>query len=257
MIKTFVFLALILASFSAFSQSDVVITLKGDTLKGKTSITSNRGSAIQTIILKNEKDKMKFKAYEIKFLLKGGEVYHTLKINGKYQLGLLIKDGYLSIYKVMGSESTASNEFSYAVLVKKGGSQLKVPNIGFKKYVSHFLNDCATVIKGFENDMYKKSDLEKIVDDYNGCINKNTRAIHNKTTTVSFDPYKVEQIEGLIKIIKEDGSLPELDSVLEMLNDLKSKIKGGTKVPSYLKNALRTSLKVNETYAKQLNQILE
>ncbi len=257
MIRTFFYLALILASFSAFSQSDVVITLKGDSLTGKASITSNRGNAIQTIILKNDKDKMKFKAYEIKSLLKGDEIYHTRKINGKYQLGLLVKEGYLSIYKISGSEAAASNEFSSSVLIKKDGSQLVVPNIGFKKYVAKFLNDCETVVKGFENDAYKKSDLEKIVKDYNGCIDKNTAILSEQKVEVNLQPDKVDKIDVLIKAIKEDGSLPELNSVLDMLNDLKSKIKGGSKVPSYLQNALRASLKANEIYTKQLNQILE
>jgi len=257
MTRTFLLFGLLLTSILGFSQTDVVITLQGDSITGKASITSNKGNAIQTVILKNGREKQQFKAYEVKILLRGDKVYHTYKLNGKYQLGLLVKEGYLSIYKFMDSETASSNEFSSSVLIKKDGSQLMVPNIGFKKHVENFLNDCETVAKGFEKNTYKKSDLEKIVDDYNDCINKNTKSLNSQKAEINLQPDKVDKIDVLIKAIKEDGNLPELDSILEMLNDLKSKVKEGTKIPTYLQNALHDSLKSNEKFTKQLNQILE
>ncbi|MCF6359611.1 MAG: hypothetical protein L3J29_02480 [Cyclobacteriaceae bacterium] len=257
MIRTFFLFNLLLISSLAWSQTDIVITLKGDSLTGKVSIAGNRGNAIQTIILKNGKNKVKFKVYEVKSLLKGDNIYHTRKINGKYQLGLLVKEGYLSIYKIMGSESTSSNEFSDRVLLKLDGTYLVVPNIGFKKYMNTYLGDCPTVSEGFEDDIYKKSDLDKIVDDYNNCIADNTKKTNDKKPEVSLNSGKVKQIEELISAIKEDGNLPDIDTVLEMLNDLKGKLKEGAKVPGYLVNALQDSLKTSVDFTQQLAQILE
>lgn len=257
MIRTFFLFNLLLISSLAWSQTDMVITLKGDSLTGKASIVGNRGNAIQTIILKNGKNKVKFKVYEVKSLLKGDNIYHTRKINGKYQLGLLVKEGYLSIYKIMGSEATASNDFSDFVLLKLDGDQLVVPNILFKKYVNRFLGDCPTISKGFENGKYKKEDLDKIVDDYNNCIADNTKKANAKKPVVSLNSGKVKQIEELISAIKEEGNLPDIDTVLEMLNDLKGKIKEGAKVPGYLVNALQDSLKANVDFTEQLAQILK
>ncbi len=53
--------------------------------------------------------------------------------------------------------------------------------------------------------------------------------------------------------IKKDGALPDMDSVLEMLNDLSSKLKKGDKIPTYLKSALQSSMHSNAEFTKQLN----
>ncbi len=81
--------------------------------------------------------------------------------------------------------------------------------------------------------------------------------MNNKKAKINLQPAKVEQVEALINDIKKEGTLPEIDSVLEMLSDLKNKIQKGDKVPSYLKNALSGSLKNNAEFAEQLDQILE
>jgi len=128
---------------------------------------------MQTVTIKNGQDKQHFKVYEVKLLTKGKGVYHTFKINGKYQLALLVKEGYLSIYKIMNSEVPTSTAFETVILIKKDGSQLVVPNLGFKKYMANFLEDCDVVVNGFVNKEYKKSEVEKIVDDYNNCIEEN------------------------------------------------------------------------------------
>ncbi len=251
------FILSLLTSFSAFGQTDQLITLKGDTLTGKTSVSFNRSTAMQTVTIKNGQDKQHFKIYEVKLLTKGKGVYHTFKINGKYQLALLVKEGYLSIYKIMNSEVSTSTAFEIVILIKKDGSQLVVPNLGFKKYMAKFLSDCKTVAKGFSENAYKKSDLEKIVGDYNNCIAENTVDFNKRKVEINQSPQKVEQIMGLTTTIKKDGNLADLEAVLEMLDDLKNKFDKGSSVPAYLKAALQNSLKNNAAYLDALTKILE
>lgn len=255
MARILLFIIILTISLPTFSQTDQVITLQGDTLSGKASISTTNN--IQNITLKMGKDKMRFKVYEIKSLIKEEEIYNTIKINGTYQLGLLKKEGYLSLYKFMDSEETSSREFSSSVLLKLDGTQLIVPNLGFKKRLEKYLGDCDVVKIGFSEDAYKKSDLEKMVDDYNGCIEKNTARLNDERTTIINNPEKVLKIEALINDIKEDGSLPGIDSVLEMLSDLSSKLKEDAKIPSYLKSALHSSFINNPEFTNQLNSILE
>lgn len=243
-------------AFATYSQSDQVITLQGDTLSGKVTISTNDHS-VQSITLKMGKDKMRFKVYEIKSLIKEEEIYNTIKINGTYQLGLLKKEGYLSLYKFMDIEETSSREFSSSVLIKLDGTQLIVPNLGFKKRLEKYLGDCDVVKIRFSENAYKKSDLEKIVDDYNSCIEKNTARLNDEKPAIINNPEKVLKIGALIIDIKEDGSLPDIDSVLEMLSDVSSKLKEDAKIPSYLISALHSSLINHPEFTNQLNSILE
>ncbi len=240
-------------SLKGYAQTDTLITLKGDKLIGKAIVSSGKNS-IQTITLKTETEKKKFKVYEIKSLQIKDDLYRPIKVSAQYQLGLLIKEGYLSWYKYQDTGS--SNSFSSSILIKADETRMIVPNLSFKKYMSKFLNDCNVVRDQFANEGYKKSDLAKIVDDYNGCIDTNTDVINSETKIVSNNPGVVNQVNNLIKRIKEDNSLEDVEGVVDMLNDLSFKIKTNAKLPSYLKNALQSSFKNNQLYTNKLNEIL-
>lgn len=244
-------------SFSVFSQNnDHIITLKGDTLIGKISI-STTDKAVQRVTVKNGKDKKHFKAYELKGITKGNNVYHTIKISNKYQLGMLVKDGYLSLYKYVNSESSSSNEFSESILIKKDGAQMEVPNLGFRKQLGDFLGDCETVQVALTNKEYSKGDLLKLIDDYNTCIEEKTAQMNSTKPAINLNPEKSKLITSLISEINNNDSLEDRVSILEMLNDLDTKVKTGATIPGYLKNALRDSLKSHSELTKQLNEILE
>ncbi len=179
MARAFFLFILILASFTGYSQADQVITLQGDTLTGK-ALVSTGSSNNQTIILKNGKNKRRFNVYEIKSMLRDDKEYHTIKINNKYQLGLLKKAGYLSLYEFTDYEEISSREYSSSILIKMDGTQLIIPNLGFKKQLNKFLSDCEAVKLAFAEKAYKQSDLEKIIDDYNNCIAENTAIFNEK-----------------------------------------------------------------------------
>jgi hypothetical protein len=256
MTRIFLLIILTFFSLSSYAQTDHVITLKGDTITGKATITSGEYS-IQSVVLKNGRDKTKFKVYQIKTLIKEDEVYHTLKIRGVYQLGLLKKEGYLSLYYFLDNKEISSTEFETSILIKKDGAQLITPNLGFNKQLAKFLDDCPNVQKRISEKEYKRSDLEQIIDDYNACIIKKTERLNSIKIVQNLKPDKVKQIATLLEAIKQDASLPNSDNVLEMLSDLKTKIKEGSKLPSYLTSALRDALKSNQNFAEQLEKVLE
>ena len=242
-------------SIEVLAQDDQVITVKGDTLVGKVNVFSGNYGA-ETILLKKGKEKTTFKVSQVKSLIKKGEVYHTIKVNSAYQMGKLVKEGYLSLYYFTSKENNSSQPFSSLVLIKMDGGQQIVPNIGFKKQIQEFLDDCKVVEANFDADAYKKSDLEKIIDDYNECIAANTEKLNNQLETGNQNLEKAEQISLLIAEIQKDGTLENIDTVVEMLNDLLEKTKNNANVPSYLESALRESLQLNSSYAEKINRIL-
>lgn len=256
MIRLFSLVILTLVTLTVFSQSDKVITLQGDTLTGKAHISTNT-NLVQAITLKKGKDKWYFKAYELKSVIIDEETFHTLKVEDKYQLGLLQKEGYLSWYKYMGSEETSSREFDTSILIKRDGTQLIVPNLGFKKQVSKYLEDCPTVSNKFLDKIYKKSDLDLIIEDYNSCIAENTEVLRTQQFNQALTQDKIKKVDTLAKAVRDDGSLTDQENVLEMLKELSIKVRSDSNIPSYLKDALRTSLKGNANFTKQINQILE
>ena len=243
-------------SLYAYSQTDKVITLQGDTLSGKVTISSAENSA-QTITLKEGKDKTRFKAYQIKSVIIDDDIYHTLKINKLYQLAIIQKEGYLSLYRFMDSEESDSREFSTLILIKKDGSQLIVPNLKFRKYLERFLQDCDYVSNKLTEKGYSKRDLELIIDDYNNCIDENTSKLETSTTEANRKLEKANKIKLLISAIEKDKSIADSESIIEMLNELSAKIKEGNVIPKFLTSALHTSLESNADYSNQLNQILD
>lgn len=256
MIRLISIIVLTIVSIPAFSQSDSVITLQGDTLSGNAIISANN-NMVQTITLKKDKKKVHFKAYEVKSLIMDEKIYHTIKIQNLYQLGLLQKEGYLSWYKYMDSQETSSRDFSASILIKRDGTHLIVPNLGLKKQLKKYLGDCNIVSEKISESAYKRSELGKIVDDYNKCIDENTLKINAQKTKKNLITDKSKEIDILITSIKEDGSLDDLRNTIEMLTDLRKKYNEGSTIPSYLKAALRASLESNSDFTEQLSQILE
>jgi len=247
-----------------YAQTDRLVTLIGDTLTGKISVSSGRNTH-QIINLRNGEDRQRFKVYQVKSVIKGSKYYVPVKVADRYQLGLLVKEGYLSLYKVRDTEETNSTSYSEKVLIKKDGSVLMVPNLAFKKFMSQFLGDCDIVRKGFEKNEYKKSDLNRIIDDYNQCITENSLTIKTEKKETELketdesspqNQSKIEKIESLIWHIRQDHTVTNLDDVIDMLHDLKNKISADKEAPSYLINALRSSLNSHKDYLEQLNQVL-
>ena len=256
--KYYFFLVLVafIASTTIAQDKEYAITLKNDTIYGKVIISSNQGLG-QQILVKNGKKKTNFKVYQLKSINTKRGIYHTLKIKGQYQMAKLEKAGYLSYYNFSGNSSTSSLLFDTPILIKRSGEQMEIPNLGFKKHIARFLSDCDNVSTNFENGVYSKGDLNKIIDDYNQCIADRTVAYNDKNVKFEKSQNKADQIDEIIKSINSSSKISDKKELLEMLGDVKSKLKSNEKVPRYLIGALNDKLASEPQLLKQLLEVIQ
>ena len=83
----------------------------------------------------------------------------------------LLQPGYLSLYAYQPEDQT---RFDGLFLKKMDGESMVVPNLGFKKYISRFLEDCPQVAQKVKDGELGKKELTELVDAYNGCIDRRT-----------------------------------------------------------------------------------
>lgn len=258
-LKTFLILIglISIVSNEVYAQSDYVVTLKGDTIQGKL-VLHLRSGVLQTASLKTEDEKLTFQVYE---LLGAGKedstIYHTKKILGKYQFAQLVKEGYLSYY-LYSEEELQSQKFTLQVLIKRDGEAQTFSNIVFKKRVSTFLDDCATVKLNFENNVYKRNDLFRIIDEYNECIERqtNNQLTLNSLEDVQLDQDKLSQFQKLEKAVNQSTALDNKNEILDMLDDVEQKLKSGQDIPGYLKEALKNNLESHPDLLALLETII-
>lgn len=223
-------------------ESDYVVTIKGDTIKGDLVIHLRSGKP-QSASIKTADNKQLFKVYELQGAGKAdGTVYRTKKILGKYQFAQLIKEGYLSYY-MYSAEEIQAEKFSLPVLIKRDGQTQTFSNMVFKKRISEFLDDCETVKLKFDNNAYKRKDLLKIIDEYNDCIEQKTNRRERKPVTAGpVDQDKLNRVKELVQAANQEASLAKQSEILEMLHDVEQKVENGEAIPGYLAGALKENL---------------
>lgn len=225
------FILLLLVSQTAKAQ-DWLVTTSADTLKGEIAIELPM-ERYEEITLKNDDGKQRFKAYQIVEFVHEGKTYKTVKHSDVYRIMLQESEGYLSHFRYRENQGY---EFASILLVKTDGESLEISNLTFKRSLSNFLKDCETVVEGFENKKYKRSDLDQIIIDYNNCIDQKTQYI-SSAVTVKEEP-EVSNHPGIAvidSILKKTDGNSDLNA---MLDDIKSKLSKGQAVPGYLKSAL-------------------
>ena len=236
-VKVVMILSILFISHNGFAQEeDYVVTVKGDTIRGKLTINV-RWNMPQSATIKVGKKKQYFEVYQLKAAgKKDGTIYHTIKILGKYRFAELVKGGYLSYY-LYSSDEPNSVPFGYQVLVKRDGTQKSFSTLAFKKSVRTFLEDCPTVKSNFNNDLYARKDLDKIIDDYNSCIVNNTLELAPKA-----DADKIALLKKLMKQVNRETSITDKSEIQEMLKDIEERLSKNQAIPGYLSDALKKKL---------------
>ena len=248
-------IALFVIGYStASAQGDYVVTIKRDTLWGKVKhftisgvkYTGNKSTYVQLTSeggKKTNHDILKTISFRM-----NGEIYNTVKFFEDYTFMKLIRTGYLSLY---GYQMENQTGWDGRFLVKKDGAGLDVPNIGFKKRIMHFLEDCPQVTKDVESGALGKSDLLKIVNEYNACIQSKT-----KPGPIVNLPAR----EAWTNLENEVKALPEFDKkadALEMINEVLSKLSKSQSIPSFLISGLKDVLKDQSLVTETLTGALE
>jgi hypothetical protein len=209
---------------------DFVVTSKGDTLYGKVRpYHSSTDPKVQ--VTEEGKDKRTFRVIETQGYRFKNEDYSPVRFNNRYVFMKVLKPGYLTLF---GFQMDNQVTYDGRYLGRKDGTGMEVPNLVFKKNVSKYLSDCPTVSKQVENGELAKKDLEAIVENYNNCMNKSI------TETVVANK-KLSAWDVLETKVKEKDFTGKPDA-LEMITEIKSKIKRNEKVPSFMLEGLKNSL---------------
>lgn len=253
MLQILMVLFFVLGYAAASAQGDYVVTIKGDTLWGKVRYYNNSGvkytgSSSKYVQLtpvegkKSTHDILKTISFKM-----DNEIYHTIKFDEGYTFMKLIKTGYLSLY---GYQMENQTTWDGRYFVKKDGALLDIPNLGFKKRVPRFLADCPDVVKDVESGVLGRSDLSKLVDAYNACIDWKSNP----------KPLKESPAGGAwADLATAVTSLPDFDKktdAMEMIREVQSKVSKNEAVPSFLINGLKDALKEQNSVKETLDLAL-
>lgn len=202
-----ILIAFSLVFHTSTAQGDYLVTNLADTVFGNIGFVS--GASFDEVTVKTYEGKKTFVSYKINLVRHKGDTYVPILIDNKGVMGKQIVKGSLSLYRIRGE---SQYDFATKILLKGNGKYVEVSNLGFKKYISDFLEECATVSNKILDGTYKSGDLEEIAEEYNSkCQN---------TVKPSL------------------GSSLELMELYPILRDINTKKENGESIPLYLREAL-------------------
>jgi len=246
----FAFLFFIIAS-SVAQTPEYLISTRGDTLHGEVKIFSS-GPVDRAQVSVNKK-KTTFQAQEIRLLFIENEFYKPMKFENSIRFMKVLKAGYLSLYAFR-----PANLMTYdgRYIAKMDGAAMEVPNLTFKKTISKFLEDCPTVSTALKEDQYKRSELDKVIDDYNACIDNKTTAKLKATAAESAASEKLDAIKALQNKVEGLDKLDSKKDVTDLLSDLSAKVQQQQTISNYQLEALKSFLKGNKSVKDELEKVV-
>src|SRR5690606_22187997 len=122
------------------SAQDYLITARGDSLVGE--VRPLFYGPEKRVQLATGDDKTTYSIVEVRAFSQDGDIYHPIRGERGYVFMKLLQSGYLSLYAYQLENQT---RFDGLWLQKRDGASLAVPNLGFRKYLSQFLEDCPAV----------------------------------------------------------------------------------------------------------------
>ena len=233
---------------------DYVVTAKNDTLIGIATIYDY--DIIDRVELVKDQKKNNFTAIQVKGVFMKGEMYHPIRTENGYRMMKLIRYGHLSLYKGRRSNQYG-NSYGYDVqyLVKRDGNVLEEPNIGFKKLMIRFLDDCKSLEDKMTKENLAKKDIDRIITLYNACIESQTwqKLVETPPSVDPSDPALVAL--GELKSKLEASQLATQKDAIDILNDMSNKVKSHQAVPNYLIESLKGILKDSPEYQSDVEKV--
>lgn len=248
----FFLLIILLLAFEWSNAQDYLITSKGDSLTGQIKpLFYGADKKVQITTYNKKKDV--FPMFQIKVFRYKDELYRPVKGPEGYTFMKLIKAGYLSLYNYQLANQVT---FDGTFLLKKDGRGIDVPNLSFKKSMTSFLEDCPTVAKKIDDGTFGKRELSLIVDEYNQCIDGKTIR-HDKILAEKAAQTKIiSSWDVLEKKVKEEPDFEGKKNALEMIQEIKGKIANSEKIPNFLLDGLKSSLR-QESFKSELDSALK
>jgi hypothetical protein len=226
-----IFLLICLLAYRVCAQTDFVVLSKGDTLYGTVRLL-NYGNDHKIQITGPSRKKTLYGKMEVKSFNQKGQVYHTLRTDQGYTVMKLIKEGYLSLYAFqMENQNTWDGQYLY----KRDGTGLEVSSLLFKKRVKGFLAECPEVVAKLETKELARNDMDEIIDQFNSCIEQQTRAAERQAAKAS----KLDELEKAVQALEESENKA---TALEVIAELRLKVQRGEKVPSIFGKTLLDAL---------------
>jgi len=246
-----IFLLCMLVYQCTYAQPGYLITNTGDSLAGeiKTLFYGNDPRVqIKTTTSKN--------IYTIlttrKFVI-GEDQYFPVRTVTGYKFMKLLSSGYVSLFSFqIDKQQTWDGRY----LVKADGQSMELPNIGFKKQMANFLDDCGTVSERIESGELNKRDLDSILYQYNTCVQVRTdEAIHSHKPTVVAG--KMEPWYQLEKLVNQGADFDGKANALEMIADIRVRLTRNEKVPNYIIEGLKAALAQQSGLEEALKKALD
>lgn len=235
-IHTRLFILLMLV-YQCASAQDYVLTSRGDSVSGEVKpLLYGPQKKVQVITSDNQKTS--YSIFEVRAFSHEGHIYHPIKGDQGYVFMKLLQPGYLSLYAYQPENQT---RFDGLFLQKLDGDNMPVPNLGFKKYLSKFLEDCPQVSAKVKDGELGKKNLEEIIAVYNACVDRRTINHDQLLASRKEQTLKISAWESLEEKVREK-SFGEKDNALEMINEIRKKIQRQEKIPNFLIEGLRSSL---------------
>jgi len=240
-----------LTSYFAVAQTDYVVTLKADTLRGEVRILSYDN--IDRVQVAKDGKKESFTALEVLIVNLDSAFYKAVKYENKVVLMKVIKSGYLSLYAYrLPNMSSYDGRF----LLKMDGNSMEMPNLGFKKVMANFLEDCLELSAEIKKGTLGKSKITQIIDDYNSCIGKRTVQPAAPTIVEEVTKVQLEAIKKLSDKINE-LSFDTKQDALDILRDIQNKVEKKENVSNYQIDGLQSTLKDQPSVAVELKNLVE
>ncbi len=249
----YILLVIILSGFSTtglFAQSDYLVLAKGDTLYGRvTHLSFGIDQKVQ--LTDTNKKKSVYSMYQVKGFRINDDVFHLIKIYNSYKYMKLIQSGYLSYYFFQqDNQVTWDGRFIY----KLDGRGIELPNIGFKKKMAEFLEDCPVIVDNINSGELTRNDIEGILTQYNDCIERYsaTKRSMNQATP-HHDNGRWDAFEGALR---KAENLKDMETLLEMVTEVKAKAERGEKIPNFMLDGVKKGIAGNTLLEELLAKAL-
>jgi hypothetical protein len=238
------FLVIVLAALLSVpvQAQDYVVTTSGDTVRGEVKLLGYlKPPKVQITEKTNKTDKGKkrvFSISEVKRFIMAQETYDPVQGPDGIVFMKLEEEGYLSLYAYQPEGQLL---YDAHLLVKKDGSRMPVPTMNFRNAMRSFLSECPDVVMKIEDKTYSRDDLPVIIGEYNKCMRQHGEDRRRAIAYREFYARKVAPWDTLQSRV-ERLQFEERKDVLEMIKDVKGKLKRSEPVPKFLVNSLRENL---------------
>ena len=230
-LKHVVFFTVSILIFKYSQAQDFLITTKGDTIRGDIKPLFY-GVEKKIQVDEGNKKKSIYSIVETRSYNYKGENYYPVKGPEGYAFMKLLKPGYLSLYAF---QVPGQMHYDGLMLVRRDATSMEVPNLGFKRLMSKFLSDCDKISGQIDRGELARKDLYRIIDEYNACIeNISEKLTENHSAKNSWDELEAK--------VKEHPSFSQKDTALEMITEVKNKLKHAEKVPGFMTDGLKNAL---------------